>query len=323
MHLACKDTIDYIKSLCNSINNETDKKPNWRLIMTKSFDYELPFVITSQSLQISFDVIDILAHNSVEKNKKLTLDTCLIRPETVIFNSIQNSLNLTNNDEISSIIQSLQAERKFLIFIICLAQGLLQSRQSLTCSGLQRFIPWGISSLIQPFIAIKQFESNDFTQLPSYLIKNVYSNFIDDEMDKDYVHKLLKMLIDNAKSGQILINGVKVLYPDAAILPTEYPNWLEEKIPERKIDSKVLQLHDELIKYYNTIRAENFIENLEKLWENSTNNVPRLNDDLDQDWLYYSIKLCNDKLPPLLPKLDETKLNFEPSNSIGFAMYQV
>lgn len=55
--------------------------------MTKSFDYQLPFLITGQSLQVSFDVIDIIAHNSVDKNKKLTLDTCLIRPETVIFNS--------------------------------------------------------------------------------------------------------------------------------------------------------------------------------------------------------------------------------------------
>ncbi|CAF0814108.1 unnamed protein product [Brachionus calyciflorus] len=322
VHLACRDTIDFIKSLCQSLNCESVKKPNWRLMLTKSFDYELPFVITSQSLQVSFDVIDILAHNSVSTNKKLTLDTCLIRSETVIFNSIQHSLNLTNNDEISAIIQTLPAEKKFLIYIICLTQGLLQSRQSLTCSGLQKFVPWGVSSLIQCFIAVKQYDLTDFTTLPIYLINNVYSNLIDDEMDKDYVFRLLKMLIESAKSGHVMINEIKIPLPENSILPNEYPNWIEEKIPERKIDSKVLQLHDELIKYYNTIRAEAFIENLEKLWETSSNNVPKLNDDLDQDWLFYSIKLCNDKLPPLLPKIDETKLSLDPGHSIAFAIYQ-
>lgn len=54
--------------------------------MTKSFDYELPLIVTSQSLQVAFDVIDIIAHNSVSSNKKLTLDTCQVQPETLIFN---------------------------------------------------------------------------------------------------------------------------------------------------------------------------------------------------------------------------------------------
>lgn len=59
---------------------------NWRLILTKSFDYVLPLIVTSQSLQVSFDVIDIIAHNSLASNKKLSLDTCQIQPETIIFN---------------------------------------------------------------------------------------------------------------------------------------------------------------------------------------------------------------------------------------------
>lgn len=85
----------------------------------------------------------------------------------------------------------------------------------------------------------------------------------------------------------------------------------------------MLQLHEKQIIYYSTIRAEDFIENLEKLWESSSNNVPKLNNELEQDWLYYSIKLCNDKLPPLLPKINEKAFDFGPENSISFALYQV
>lgn len=69
--------------LITATNENTNK---WRLILTKSFDYELPLIVASQSLQISFDVIDIIAHNSVASNKKLTLDTCQVQPETLIFN---------------------------------------------------------------------------------------------------------------------------------------------------------------------------------------------------------------------------------------------
>lgn len=291
--------------------------------MTKVFDHDLPFAITSQSLQVSFDVIDILAHNSIEKNKKLTLDTCLIRPETVVFNALQHSLNLINNEEISTLVESFPIDRKILGFVICLVQGLLQSRQSLTCNGLQKFVPWGLSSLIHLFVCVKQFGSNDIQNLPRHLIESVYSNYIDDDMDKNYIFELLKILINSAKSGYAQINAVKIPIPDSNVLINEYPNWLEEKIPERTIDFKILNLHPELIKYYNTIRAENFIENLENLWETNTSNVPKLNEELDQDWLYYSIKLCNEKLPPLLPKLDKSELNFHPDDSVSFALFKV
>lgn len=291
--------------------------------MTKVFDHELPFAITSQSLQVSFDAIDILAHNSIEKNKKLTLDTCLIRPETVIFNAIQHSLNLINNEEISTLVQNFPIDRKILGFVICLIQGLLESRQSLICNGLQKFVPWGLSSLIQLFICVKQFGTNDLQKLPRHLIENVYSNYIDDDMDKNYILELLKILINSVKSGNVQINGVTIPVPDSNISINEYPNWLEEKIPDRKIDFKILNLHPELIKYYNTIRAENFIENLEHVWEENTSNVPKLNEELNQDWLYYSIKLCNEKLPPLLPKLNKLELNFHPNDSVSFALFKV
>jgi hypothetical protein len=112
VHLATADVIEHIKNICTGLQSSVlihfsffylkiyiktfiiiiffvDKDKNelkWRLILTKSFDYELPSVITSQSTQVSFDVIDIIAHNSVEKNKKINLDTCIVRSETVIFN---------------------------------------------------------------------------------------------------------------------------------------------------------------------------------------------------------------------------------------------
>lgn len=67
------------------LDNEK-KNYKWRLIMTKSFDFNLPSAVVNQSLEVSFDVVDIIAHNMSEKNKKLSLDTCLTRPETLIFN---------------------------------------------------------------------------------------------------------------------------------------------------------------------------------------------------------------------------------------------
>ena len=70
-------------------NEQKDLK--WRLIITKSFDHILPLSIINQSLQVSFDVIDIIAHNSVPNNKKIALETCLIKPETLIFNCKLNS----------------------------------------------------------------------------------------------------------------------------------------------------------------------------------------------------------------------------------------
>lgn len=123
-----------------------------------------------QSLQVSFDVIDIIAHNSVDKNKKLILDTCQIRPETVIFNSIQSSLNMVNNDEISALCDAISRDKIKFVFIICLTQALLTSRQILTCIGLKKHIPWGVSSIIQCLISLNQFDSSDLNNLPKYLI---------------------------------------------------------------------------------------------------------------------------------------------------------
>lgn len=324
VHLATKDVIDYIKTVCNTVNNDDDNKINWRLILTKSFDFVLPLIVTSQSLQVSFDVIDIIAHNSVGKNKKLALDTCQIQPETVIFNSIQSSLNLAKSDEIAALVKSIPKEKQLMVYFVCLVQGILQSRQSLACSGLQKFFPWRISCIIECLNSIVRHDSaTDSRTLPKCLLDEVYSNYFDDEMDKDYVYKLLRELVDSKSNNQLIINEVTLPVPTLDVSPNDYPNWFEEKLPDRKIDSKILELHEKQIFYYSTLRAEEFIENLENLWENSTNNVVKLSDDLDQDCLYYSIKLCYDKLPQMLPKINENLFEITSECSISFVILQV
>ena len=82
--LATKEIIEYVKELCECLSRSDEIK--WRLILTKGFDFVLPETILYLSLQVSFDVIDIIAHNSVEANKKITVDTCLVKEETLIFN---------------------------------------------------------------------------------------------------------------------------------------------------------------------------------------------------------------------------------------------
>lgn len=95
-------------------------------------------------------------------------------------------------------------------------------------------------------------------------------------------------------------------------------------MPEREVDARVLQLHEKQIIHYNTIRAENFIEQLQELWETSTNSAVKLDEEIQQDWLNFAIQMCNDKLPPKLPNVSNKKLiNFSPENSISYALYQV
>jgi hypothetical protein len=58
----------------------------WRIIITKTFDFFLPSKILNQCLVLSFDVIDVIANNLIEGNNKISLDTAVIREETLIFN---------------------------------------------------------------------------------------------------------------------------------------------------------------------------------------------------------------------------------------------
>lgn len=63
--------------------------------------------------------------------------------------AIQSSLNLAKSDEVSVLLQQIPKEKQSTLYLICLAQGLLQSRQSLVCGGLQKFFPWRLSSIIE------------------------------------------------------------------------------------------------------------------------------------------------------------------------------
>ena len=81
---------------------------------------------------------------------------------------------MARNDDISKLIEKLDQPKKHLAYIICLVQGLLQSRQSLTCNGLQKWLPWGTSCIIQCLNSIIQFKSEDLNNLVAHLIKVVY-----------------------------------------------------------------------------------------------------------------------------------------------------
>jgi hypothetical protein len=168
-------------------------------------------------------------------------------------------------------------------------------------------------------------------------------------MDQDYLLNLINILLASKNNKSVKINGVDLPIPDQSIgksmnlisycliiqklikqninliylATNDYANWLEESIPDRTIDSRILQLHEQQIIYYNNIRAEDFIEKLQDLWESNTINSIKLSDELQQDWLYYSIKLCNEKLPGFLPKLHDDKyIEFKPDNAVAFAIYR-
>ena len=170
-----------------------DEELKWRLIITKTFECILPLSVVCQSLQISFDIIDIMAHNSGEKNKRIAIGTCLTRSETLIFNckelffsnmsptgsnnsvwsfvDVQGALNLTKNDEISELLKKLPQPKHIYVYLACLVQGLFQSRQSLSCNGLNKSLDWGISCIAQFITAIMDFTSNETKALPAYLLK--------------------------------------------------------------------------------------------------------------------------------------------------------
>lgn len=110
-----------------------------------------------------------MAHNSVEKNKKISLDTCITRSETIIFNCIQESFNMVKSEEASSTIKNLTPEKYPLVYLICLAQGILQSRQTLACSGLLKFYPWSVQTIASSLIALSKYTSSDFNNFAIYL----------------------------------------------------------------------------------------------------------------------------------------------------------
>ena len=233
---------------------------------------------------------------------------------------IQNALNMTKNNEIAELLTQLPANKLVIVYFICFTQGLLQARQCLTCAGLQKYIPWSSAVIIQSIQEIlKNPTLSETSSYCSILVDNVYKNYIQDKFDLNYIHHVLKLLTANQ---QVQINSVSVPVPVENIVPTNYSNWIEEQMPSREVPLAILQLNEKHLMYYNTIRAENFIDNLEKLWETSSNNSIRLDQEIQQDWLHFAIQMCYDRLPSKLPNIQDKYIEFNPENSVAFALYQ-
>ena len=84
-------------------------------------------------------------------------------------------------------------------------------------------------------------------------------------------------------------------------------------------------MHEKQVIYYNTIRAEEFIENLQVLWDNSSlNSSVNLVDEIQADWLHFAIKMCQEKLPiKLAVSGHQSSFELKIENSVAFALYQV
>ena len=70
------------------------------------------------------------------------------------------------------------------------------------------------------------------------------------------------------------------------------------------------------------MKAEDFIEEFQKLWDASFSSQKNIHQDqIKPDLLFFSIKMCKEKLPPILeiPK----NLDFSPENFVAFVLYEV
>lgn len=184
------------------------------------------------------------------------------------------------HDEILKMLNGVQPSKNVFVYYVSFVQGLLQGRQSLVCGGLQKNLPWAKSSIIQSIHEIKNI--NDVQQLPDVLVEKVFSNYLVDELDKIYVEQILRLLVQG--KATVNVNSVSVPVPAESVSPGDYPNWLEEQVPTRSFSTNILQLHPKQVVHYNTIRAEEFIGNLQELWETSTNKSINLEEEIQQDW---------------------------------------
>jgi hypothetical protein len=66
-----------------------------------------------------------------------------------------------------------------------------------------------------------------------------------------------------------------------------------------------MQLHESIIMNYNTLKSEEFNENMLKLWDNNIESKSLINT-IKPDYLHFSIRSCKEKLPPTL-KIHELK----------------
>ncbi len=70
------------------------------------------------------------------------------------------------------------------------------------------------------------------------------------------------------------------------------------------------------------MKAEDFIEEFQKLWDASFSSPKNMyQNQIKPDLLFFSIKMCKEKLPPILemPK----NIDFNPENFVAFVLYEV
>ena len=90
--------------------------------------------------------------------------------KNILFKAIVDSLNLLNDKNASNLL-NINKEKHPLAYISCLAHGILQSRQSLVCGGIQKWFSWSTTWITDTLAAIKSFNSADISSFASYLIK--------------------------------------------------------------------------------------------------------------------------------------------------------
>jgi hypothetical protein len=81
----------------------------------------------------------------------------------------------------------------------------------------------------------------------------------------------------------------------------------------------IVQLYKPLIRYYNTIRSQDFIENFEDLWTVEAN-FEKNQSEIHPDLLNISIKTCKEKLPPFLSLKN---MEFASEDMVGYVFYKV
>ena len=79
-------------------------------------------------------------------------------------------MKLLNDKNVKSLL-NLAKEKYGLIYIACLAHGLLQSRQNLICGGIQKWFFWSTTWVVDILNAIQNYNNNDTSSFGSYLFK--------------------------------------------------------------------------------------------------------------------------------------------------------
>jgi len=240
------------------------------------------------------------------------LVTSYINTDSTIFSSLCNAFSLLQHDEIAEQIKSIDKSSYVLVYIACLLQGLLDARHSLVFFGSNDWSLKNVAFLAQLILFIKSFDMENLKEFPSLLMNEVIINYIDNLYEKDYVFAVLVALTNSFKTQTIQINDTSIPFPPKELGPSDFKSWFQKTIVNWEIDSNVLQLHDKLINQFSKLKAEEFIENLQQLWDiNSSGSNSNLASEIKPDVLNFAIRKCRENLPPYL------KLNILQKSSIN------